>query len=147
MRWMRRSSRSSTWSLRGTVGKVDFDLLTKVEREHTVGTYYPPNAAASSNAGTDKGAAPGGAYAAVVSKDKLQCYFCNGYGHMRNKCPKFLASQVDNAFAASGKGGKAPSQPPTQQQQLALTNGGKNDKGKGDKGKGNKGKVKKGAKY
>jgi hypothetical protein len=150
---MRRSSRSGTdWSLRGTVGKVDFDLLTKVERENSNYSYVQNTStvsasAASSNVysyGAGKPAANGAAavnpvYNPVV---KEQCYFCNGFGHKKSKCHKYLAMQQNTV----GKGGKATPQAAVIPQLLAIGNGAA---GKADKGasKGNlKGKGKKGAK-
>ena len=140
--------RGSAFSIRGSVGKVDYDLVTKVEREHG---YAGSTVIQKKDEAVYEKVAPkpytyagaGAGAAANPNPNPVQCHFCNGFGHMKNKCHKFLAMTVANTFdkGGLGKGGKPSPVQAGFQPQLAIGNGGKGDKNKnkGEKGKGKKG--------
>jgi hypothetical protein len=113
--------------LTGVVGKVDYDLVTKVEREN-------PYVGAVENYGKN----PNTGNVANVTQPQLgataatmQCYTCNGFGHKSRSCPINLANNVSKAFD------KHPIKPGAAGAQMALAigNGGKGDKGDSGKGK------------
>ena len=110
---------------------IDFDRLTRVERENTK---WESGAAASatttSTATSTGGGGKSGGYGKAQPKDlsAVQCLGCWQYGHFVRNCPQQLAGK------ATGKATQPPPPPPlVVPQQLAIGNGATAQIGKGGK--------------
>jgi hypothetical protein len=133
--------------LREQMCGIDFDRLTRVERENT---RWESGAAAgattTSTTTSTGGGGKGSGYGKAQPKDfsAVQCLGCGQYGHYVRNCPQQRTQpQANNVFQQTGKATQPPPPPPlVVPQQLAIGNGAMAQFGKGgkqpNKGKGGK---------
>jgi hypothetical protein len=126
---------------------IDFDRLTRIERENTKGAVYAEASSASSSQATMATANTGGYKAQAVKPlrrtydmSTIQCLTCGHFGQMAKNCQQRFANQVQ-ATQNPPNGGVAYVAPAIipPPPQLALGNGSAAPGGKGNKNTGGKG--------